>query len=178
MFNVALGGVYTQVDGITKVLPGGNYNVQSGGIHNNNAAGFTQIRNGGNYNVQSGGIVNDAGIHVTLKGGTTAVSGEWNESKRNTTFGTFNVESGGVYDNVAFTEVANGGNFNLKSGGKVDNFGRYVTQSGGTTTLDDDYDNNVGGKTINFGTMNLDCNGTFNDLGGIFLGTQIVGICA
>ena len=32
-------------------------------------------------------------------------------------------------------------------------------------------------KTNNFGTMNLDCNGMFNDLGGIFSGTPLVDIC-
>jgi len=154
----------------------GTFNVASGGVYDNVA--FTTVNNGGNFNVQTGGTVNDSGIYTTQTGGTTTVSGQWNEQNvRNAVFGTFNVASGGVYDNAAFTVVNNGGNFNLKSGGKVDNFGRYVTQSGGTTTLDDDYDNNVGSKTINIGTMNLDCNGTFNDLGGAFIGTPIVNIC-
>jgi len=68
----------------------------------------------------------------------------------------------------------NGGNMNLQSNGKVNNFGIYVVKSGGTATLDANYDNNTGGNTNNSGTMNLDCNGMFNDLGGTFTGTPIV----
>ena len=201
-FNVASGGMYDdETGGLTLVANGGNfnvqsggtsnvnsntlevygtYNVQSGGIHNNNAAGFTSILNGGNFNVQSGGTVNDSGIHATQPGGITTVSGQWNEKNiRNTVFGTFNVASGGIYDNesAGLTLVANGGNFNLQTGGKVNNFGTYEVRSSGTATLDAEYDNNLNSITKNFGTMNLDCNGTFDVLEGTFIGTPIVNIC-
>jgi len=100
----------------------GTYNVQSGGIHNNNAGGKTEVKNGGNFNLQTGGKVNDAGIHITRTTGTTTVSGDWDKlGSRNTVFGTFNVASGGMYDNKAsaLTKITSGGNFNLQTGGKV-----------------------------------------------------------
>ena len=174
-------------------------------MYNNKANGHTQIKNGGNFNVQSGGTVNTPGKHTTWAGGTTTTSGEWNEQgTRNTIYGIFNVatngmydneangftlirdggifnvQSGGVYDNEVngLTKIKSGANFNLQNGGKVNNFGKYVVLPGGTVTLDDAYDNNVGSKTTNFGTINQDCNGMFNDLGGIFGGTPIVDICS
>jgi len=162
----------------------GTFSVESGGVYDNEANGLSKIKSGGTYEVQSGGTVNDAGRHVTEAGGTTKVFGEWNEqSTSNIVFGTFSVESGGVYDNEVngLTKIKNGGNFNLKNGinpeDKVSNFGIFRVESGGTVTLDDDYDNNTGGKTSNSGTINLDCNGMFNDLGGTFTGNPIVDIC-
>ena len=140
----------------------------------------TNLGAGGVFNVESGGIVNNLGDFYTLSGSTATLSGLWNEMAGNThtIFGTFNVASGGIYDNEAnrLTKIKSGGNFNLQNGGEVNNFGKYVVLPGGTATLDDDYNNNAG-KTRNFGTMNLDCNGSFNALGGTFGGTPIVDIC-
>jgi len=149
----------------------GTYNVQSGGIHNNNAAGTTEIKNGGNFNVQTGGTVNDAGIHITRSGGTTTVSGDWNkQGSRNTVFGTFNVANGGTYDDAtgAFTKILGTGVFNVQSGGTSNInsnallvFGTYNVQSGGI------HNNNAGGTTNvkNGGNFNLQTGGQVNDAG-------------
>jgi len=200
--NVANGGVYNdEAGGATVVISGSNfnvqsggttnvnsntltvfgtYNVQSGGIHNNNAAGITYVKIGGNFNVQSGGIVNDSGIHITRAGATSTVSGVWNEQDSlNLIYGTFNVANGGVYNDEAdgATKIISGGNFNLQALGKVNNFGTFEVFSGGTSTLDAIFDNKLSGVVKNFGTINLDCNGMFNDLG-TFSGNPIVDICS
>ena len=75
------------------------------------------------------------------------------------------------------TKIISGGNFNLQTGGKVNNFGVFEVKVGGTATHDAEFDNNLGAVTKNLGTMNQGCNGSFNDLGGIFIGTPIVNIC-
>jgi len=160
----------------------GTFSVESGGVYDNEANALTKIKNVGTFEVKSGGTLNNVGTYVTDAGGATKVFGEWNEQAGtiNAVFGTFSVESGGIYDNEAnaLTKIKPGGNFNLQFGGKVNNFGNFITQGGGTATVDDDFDNNSGAVTNNSGTMTLACtNGAFNDLGGIFRGTPIVDPC-
>ena len=57
----------------------------------------------------------------------------------------------------ATTKVRGSGNFNLQSGGKINNDGTFVTQATGITSLSDEFDNNNGAKTDNWGTMSLEC---------------------
>jgi len=158
----------------------GTYTVQAGGIYDNEAGSRTDVTGVGIFTVNSGGTVNNSADFNTNIGATTNLSGLWNEmfGNTNTIFGTFNVASGGIYDNEVngLTKIKSGGNFNLQTGGKVNNFGKYVVQTGSTALFNDEYDNNPGSKTINFGTINQ-CGEVFNDLGGIFVGTPIVDIC-
>ncbi len=160
----------------------GTFTIQPGGVYDNESGSRTDVSSPGIFTVESGGIVNNSADFYTNVGATTDLLGLWNElfGNTNTIFGTFNVASGGIYDNEVngLTKIQGGGNFNLQNGGKVNNFGKFVVLTGGMATLDDDYDNNLDSKTSNFGIMNVDCNGMFNDFGGIFVGDLIVNICA
>ena len=71
------------------------------------------------------------------------------------------------------TKVRGTGNFNLLSGGTVNNDGRFVTQTLASTSLADEFNNNSGGQTDNWGSMSLESGGSFNDLGK-FRGNLIV----
>jgi len=144
----------------------GTFTVQSGGVHNNNVGAVTKTRNGGNFNVDSGGIVNNAGKFITQSTGTTTVTGEWNEKTGtpNENFGTFNVASGGVYDNESGgTTKSRGGNFNVQSGGILNNDGTFVTELGGTTSVSGEWNEKTGTPNVIHGILNVASGGVYDN---------------
>jgi len=147
----------------------GTYNVLSGGIHNNNVAGLTNVKSGGTFDVQSGGIVNEAGKHLTQTGGTTKVSGQWNQQgTKNNNLGTFSIESGGNYDNQASGVTRNVlGTFTVKNGGALTDSGTFVTEVGQTTTVSGTWNAQSGAWHAVLGTFSVASGGVYtNEAGG------------
>jgi len=193
--NVNNAGIYATHAGTTSTLAGewndqsnthnifGTFTVQSGGVYNIESTGRASVGSGGALVVESMGIVNNNGVYVPIAGSTTTISGTGNEQAGNTNriSGTFNVASGGVYNIElnGLTQIQSGANFNLQNGGMVNNFGKFVVLTGGTATLDDAFDNNSNPDSItrNWATMNVGCNGSFDDVEGSFAGNARTDIC-